>query len=81
MTPPWDSKYTININIEVNYWLAGPTNLIECYQPLFDLIQDISQTGQPTAKIHYGTVCFILLFFCLNKKKILETRRKLGMSS
>jgi len=56
MKPPWDSKYTININIEMNYWPAGPTNLIECYQPLFDLIQDISQTGQSTAKIHYGTV-------------------------
>ncbi|CAF3888159.1 unnamed protein product [Rotaria sordida] len=55
MTPPWDSKYTININIEMNYWIAGPANLIECYQPLFDLIQDISQTGQSTAKLHYGT--------------------------
>jgi alpha-L-fucosidase 2 len=56
MTPPWSSKYTININIEMNYWPAGPTNLIECYQPLFDLIEDISKTGQSTAKIHYGTV-------------------------
>jgi alpha-L-fucosidase 2 len=56
MKPPWESKYTININIEMNYWPAGPTNLLECYQPLFDLIQDISQTGQSTAKIHYGTV-------------------------
>lgn len=63
MTPPWDSKYTININIEMNYWPAGPTNLLECYQPLFDLIQDISQTGQSTAKIHYGTVCSIFIFF------------------
>ncbi|CAF3408893.1 unnamed protein product [Rotaria sp. Silwood1] len=54
MTPPWGSKYTININIEMNYWIAGPANLIECYQPLFDLIQDISQTGQTTAKLHYG---------------------------
>ena len=65
MTPPWDSKYTININIEMNYWPAGPTNLIECYQPLFNLIKDISQTGQSTAQIHYGTVCFFsFLFFC-----------------
>ncbi|CAF2106436.1 unnamed protein product [Rotaria magnacalcarata] len=55
MTPPWDSKYTININIQMNYWPVGPANLIECYQPLFDLIQDISQTGQSTAKLHYGT--------------------------
>jgi alpha-L-fucosidase 2 len=59
MTPPWSSKYTININIEMNYWPAGPTNLIECYQPLFDLIEDISKTGQSTAKIYYGTVCLI----------------------
>ena len=33
ITPPWDSTYTININIPMNYWLAGPVNLIECYQP------------------------------------------------
>ena len=58
MNPPWESKYTININIQMNYWSAGPTNLIECYQPLFDLIKDISQTGQSTAKLHYGTVRF-----------------------
>ncbi len=63
MTPPWCSKYTININIEMNYWPAGPTNLIECYQPLFDLIEDISKTGQSTAKIHYGTVCFHFDFY------------------
>jgi alpha-L-fucosidase 2 len=42
----------------MNYWLAGPANLIECYQPLFDLIEDISHTGQTTAKKHYGTVTF-----------------------
>lgn len=65
MTPAWDSKYTININIQMNYWLAGPANLIECYQPLFNLIEDISQTGQSTAKLHYGTVRFNYLFFLL----------------
>lgn len=56
MTPPWSSKYTININIEMNYWPAGPANLLECCQPLFDLIEDISHTGQTTAQLHYGTV-------------------------
>lgn len=56
MTPPWGSKYTININIEMNYWIAAVTNLTECYQPLFHLLEDISQTGQITAKLHYGTV-------------------------
>lgn len=58
MNPPWGSKYTININIEMNYWLAGPANLIECLEPLFDLIHDISITGQSTAKLQYGTVLF-----------------------
>lgn len=82
MTPPWDSKYTININIEMNYWPAGPTNLIECYQPLFNLIQDISQTGQSTATIHYGTVCFVFSYSEIKEKEnILEKRRKLGVSS
>jgi len=55
MSPAWGSKYTININIEMNYWIASVTNLIECYQPLFHLIEDIYQTGQRTAQIHYGT--------------------------
>ncbi len=52
--PPWGSKYTININTEMNYWPAEVCNLPECAQPLFDLIQDISQTGAKTAKIYYG---------------------------
>jgi alpha-L-fucosidase 2 len=63
MDPPWQSKYTLNINIEMIYWPAGPANLIECFEPIFDLISDISQTGQITAQRHYGTVrSFSLLF-------------------
>jgi alpha-L-fucosidase 2 len=63
MDPPWQSKYTLNINIEMIYWPAGPANLIECFEPIFDLISDISQTGQITAQRHYGTVrSFFLLF-------------------
>jgi alpha-L-fucosidase 2 len=61
MDPPWQSKYTLNINIEMIYWAAGPANLIECFEPIFDLISDISQTGQITAQRHYGTV---KCFFC-----------------
>ncbi len=38
LTPPWDSKYTININTEMNYWPAGPANLLECYHPLFGML-------------------------------------------
>lgn len=54
MSPPWNSKYTININTEMNYWLAEPTNLSEMTEPLFDLISDISKTGAVTAKTNYG---------------------------
>ncbi len=52
-TPPWDSKYTININAEMNYWPAEVTNLAECHEPLFDLIEDLSHTGAETAKVLY----------------------------
>lgn len=51
---PWDSKYTININAEMNYWPAEVTNLSECHEPLFDLIEDLSHTGAETAKTLYG---------------------------
>ncbi|HEY8563109.1 MAG TPA: glycoside hydrolase family 95 protein [Pyrinomonadaceae bacterium] len=54
MTPPWDSKYTININAEMNYWLAEPTNLSELTEPLTRMISEISETGEATAAIHYG---------------------------
>ncbi|HEY3330970.1 MAG TPA: glycoside hydrolase family 95 protein [Capsulimonadaceae bacterium] len=54
MTPPWGSKYTININTEMNYWPAGPANLIESYFPLFDMIDDIAVTGSETARLQYG---------------------------
>ena len=54
LVPPWDSKYTININTEMNYWPAELTNLSETHQPLFSLIKDLSQTGQETARTMYG---------------------------
>jgi len=52
--PNWGSKYTININTQMNYWPAEVTNLSECHQPLFDLIKDISETGAKTAKAYYN---------------------------
>jgi alpha-L-fucosidase 2 len=52
--PPWGSKYTININTEMNYWPAEVCNLSECAQPLFDMIKDISINGTETAKTYYG---------------------------
>ncbi len=54
LAPPWDSKYTININTEMNYWPAGNANLLDCYGPLFQMIRELSVAGQRTAKVHYG---------------------------
>lgn len=50
---PWDSKYTININAEMNYWPAEVTALPETHQPLFNMLSDLSQTGAITAKTMY----------------------------
>ena len=52
--PPWGSNYTTNINTEMNYWLTEITNLAECHQPLFDLIELLSKSGEKTARINYG---------------------------
>jgi alpha-L-fucosidase 2 len=54
VSPPWGSKYTININTEMNYWPAEVGNLSECHRPLLDMIKDISVTGAKTAKTYYG---------------------------
>ena len=54
LLPPWDSKYTININTEMNYWPAEVTNLTELHDPLFKMIKDLSITGRETAKVMYG---------------------------
>lgn len=54
MTPPWDCKYTININTQMNYWLAESCNLSECHMPLFDLIEKMVQNGRRTAREMYG---------------------------
>ena len=51
---PWDSKYTININTEMNYWPAEVTHLGKNAEPLFSLIKDLSETGAKTAKEMYG---------------------------
>jgi len=54
LSPPWGSKYTININTEMNYWPAEPTNLAECAEPLFAMVKDLSETGARLARDHYG---------------------------
>ena len=51
---PWDSKYTININAEMNYWPALVGNIAETQQPLFSMIRDLSETGSKTAAEMYG---------------------------
>lgn len=52
--PPWNSGYTLNINLEMNYWPAGVTNLSECHQPLFKLIEEIADKGKELARDMYG---------------------------
>ena len=54
LSPPWGSKYTVNINTEMNYWPAAPANLTECYAPLFGMISELAEAGQNTAKVQYG---------------------------
>ena len=52
--PPWNSGYTLNINLEMNYWPAEVTNLSECHQPLFNLIEEIADKGKDLARDMYG---------------------------
>jgi alpha-L-fucosidase 2 len=54
MNPPWQSKYTININTEMNYWPAESGNLGECVEPLIQMVKELSQTGARTAEKMYG---------------------------
>ncbi len=60
LNPPWESKWTTNINTEMNYWPAEVTNLSECHAPLFDLIEDVAESGSKTAKVHYGCRGWVL---------------------
>ena len=53
MNAPWDSKYTININTEMNYWIADVGNLTETTEPLFSMMRDLSETGAVTARQMY----------------------------
>jgi alpha-L-fucosidase 2 len=52
--PPWESKWTTNINTEMNYWPAEVCNISECHEPLFDMLDDLVISGTKTAKVHYG---------------------------
>lgn len=59
MTPPWESKYTLNINLEMNYWPAEVCNLAECHLPLFDLLERMRENGRRTARQMYGCRGFV----------------------
>lgn len=54
MTPPWNSDYHTNINLQMNYWPAESTNLSECALPLADYIESLVESGRMTARMHYG---------------------------
>ncbi|MCE5279163.1 MAG: glycoside hydrolase N-terminal domain-containing protein [Planctomycetaceae bacterium] len=54
LTPPWSADFHTNINLQMNYWLSGPCNLIECQLPLIDLMDNLAKTGAKTARVHYG---------------------------
>lgn len=54
MNPSWDSKYTTNINTEMNYWPVESSNLQECALPLFDMIRELTDQGSQVAREHYG---------------------------
>ncbi|GAB4003928.1 glycoside hydrolase family 95 protein [Spirosoma migulaei] len=54
MDPPWDSKYTININTQMNYWPAEKTNLSEMHEPLLQMVRELAETGPETARVMYG---------------------------
>lgn len=59
LEPPWDSKYTININTEMNYWPAESGNLAECHLPLFELLERMRERGRRTAQGMYGCRGFV----------------------
>ncbi|MDR6944014.1 glycoside hydrolase family 95 protein [Mucilaginibacter pocheonensis] len=60
LTPPWGSKYTTNINLQMNYWPAEVLNLSACSEPFFGIVDDLAQTGKATASEHYGAPGWVL---------------------
>jgi alpha-L-fucosidase 2 len=60
LNPSWESKYTVNINTEMNYWPAEVCNLPECATPLFDAISDLATSGRETARAHYDAPGWVL---------------------
>jgi len=60
LEPPWDSKYTCNINTQMNYWPTEVGALPECHEPLFDALEELVESGRKTAQQHYGARGWVL---------------------
>ncbi|SFF70257.1 alpha-L-fucosidase 2 [Salegentibacter agarivorans] len=60
LTPAWDSKYTVNINTEMNYWPAEIMNLPEFHEPLIQMVKELSEVGRNTAKDMYGAEGWVM---------------------
>ena len=60
LNPAWDSKYTTNINVEMNYWPAEVTNLSELHEPFIKMVKEVAETGAQTAKTMYGAKGWVL---------------------
>jgi len=58
--PPWESKWTVNINTEMNYWPAETCNLAELTAPLFDMLEEVAVSGRRTARAHYDCRGWVL---------------------
>jgi alpha-L-fucosidase 2 len=59
MSPPWDSDYHLNINLQMNYWPAEVANLPELHEPLFEYLESLREPGRKTARVHYGARGFV----------------------
>jgi alpha-L-fucosidase 2 len=59
MSPPWDSDYHLNINLQMNYWPAEVANLAELHEPLFAFLDSLREPGRKTARVHYGARGFV----------------------
>ena len=60
LDPAWDSKYTVNINTEMNYWAVEPLNISECHDALFRMVEEVVPSGQKVAKVHYNAKGWVL---------------------
>ncbi len=60
LSPPWDSKYTVNINTEMNYWLVEILNIPECHEALFKMLREVVPSGEKVAREHYNARGWVL---------------------